>query len=60
MDPLARALCFTWAVADAAADEVVPIAAGTVLRTPSTPDAWSVNCLRLERALPGQDLATAI
>ena len=56
MDPLARALCFTWAVDDAAADEVVPVAAGTVLRTPSTPDAWSVNCLRLERALPGKDL----
>ena len=30
MVPLARVLCSTWAVADAAADEVVPIAAGTV------------------------------
>lgn len=56
MDPLARALCFTWAVEDATADEVAPIGAGSVLRTPSMPDAWSVNCLRLERALPDHDL----
>ena len=57
MDPLARALRFSWSVDDAASDEVLPIAEGTVLRTPTYPDAWSVNALRLEHALPSLDLA---
>jgi ribosomal protein S18 acetylase RimI-like enzyme len=57
LGPLERALRFTWAVNEAAADEVVRIDEGAVLRTPSHPDAWSVNCLRLEPALGDLDLA---
>lgn len=57
MDPLARALRFSWSVDDAVADEVIRIDHGAVLRTRSLPDAWSVNVLRLERPEPELDLA---
>ena len=57
MDPLPRALRFSWSIDDAAADEVRPIALGSVLRTPTYPDAWSVNALRVEQPLPHIDLA---
>ncbi|MHC0039777.1 hypothetical protein, partial [Pseudoneobacillus sp. C159] len=61
MDPFARALRFAWSIDEAAADEVQRIDEGTVLRTPSYPDAWSVNALRLEHALPdGLDAVTLL
>lgn len=56
---LARALAFTWAVAETIADEVVRLPVGTVLRTPSLPGAWSVNAVRLEVPQPDLTLADA-
>lgn len=56
---LDRALAFTWAVAETMADDVVDVPPGTVLRTPSLPAAWSVNCLRLEGPHPGLTLTDA-
>lgn len=45
---LDRALAFLWAVAESCADEVIAVAPGTVLRTPSLPGKWSFNVLRVE------------
>ena len=59
MDPLARALRTCWRVDETAADEVVTIPEGTVLRCPAFPDAWSVNAVRLERPEPDLRLADA-
>ena len=59
MDPLTRALRYSWTFSDASADAIDRVDAGTVLRTPSLPDAWSLNALRLEHAFPGLDLAGA-
>jgi GNAT superfamily N-acetyltransferase len=56
---LERALAFTWALAEATSDEVARFDGGTVLRSPSLPDAWSANCVRFERADPGLTLAGA-
>jgi len=56
---LDRALAFTWAVAETIADDVVRIAQGTVLSTPSLPGAWSVNAVRLEGPQPQLTLADA-
>jgi GNAT superfamily N-acetyltransferase len=56
---LDRALAFTWAVAETIADDVVEVAPGTVLSTPSLPAAWSANCLRVEGPHPGLTLADA-
>ena len=54
---LARALAFTWAVAETISDEVVRLPEGTLLRTPSLPGAHSVNALRIEASQPGLTLA---
>ena len=55
MDPLARALRFSWTFSDQSADIVTPVdGVGTVLRTPSLGDAWSLNALRIE--VPRDDL----
>ena len=57
MDPLARALRFSWAFSDGSADAVERIARGTVLRGPSLPHAWSINVVRLEGPHDDLDLA---
>jgi len=53
---LARALAFRWAVEETIADLVEHVPAGTVLRTPSLANAWSVNAVRIQTPQPGLDL----
>lgn len=59
MDPLARALRCSWALGEATADEVARFAGGTILRSPSMPEAWSANAIRFEDPDPGLTLDAA-
>ena len=59
MDALGRALRFSRAGVDGLADHVEPFDRGTVLRTPSLPQFWSLNGVRLEHPEPELDLAGA-
>jgi GNAT superfamily N-acetyltransferase len=59
VDALQRALRFTWEVAEATADEVHRVPEGTVLRTPSAPGFWALNCVRLEGPHPDLTLDAA-
>jgi ribosomal protein S18 acetylase RimI-like enzyme len=52
VEALQRALRFTWEVAEVVADDADRIPEGTVLRTPSAPSFWAVNCVRLEGPQP--------
>jgi GNAT superfamily N-acetyltransferase len=59
VDALERVLRFTWEVADAIADEAHRIPEGTVVRTPSAPNFWAINCVRLEGPQPALTLDAA-
>jgi GNAT superfamily N-acetyltransferase len=45
---LSRALAFAWAVEESCADEVIAVAPGVVLRSPSLHGKWAPNVLRIE------------
>jgi RimJ/RimL family protein N-acetyltransferase/ribosomal protein S18 acetylase RimI-like enzyme len=53
MSDAARIRAFRHAIEDAVADQLEPEAWGTFLSTPSLPDVWDLNFLRVERGRRG-------